>query len=499
MRLKNIYLLMLGLWCIAVKTIAQPPKSIPEKLKFTNILVQRYLSTYKQELNNALDKNDFATAILNLNQIILFEPNNGQALYLRARGFESVGLYERAIFDYDNAQRVGYTDPQLYYFLAKLEMKAGLGEESFKSFNEFFRTQPSQFHKKDLRFERGVAAKMAKNYKACVEDMSFVIDEGKNEAGAHFNRGICFSELNFLKEAQKDFKEAAKIKPSLKNHWYYITYDRIYKNNCKQTEQQFLQTINKEFNKHQYFDAFIDAQLGLKCYPESKDLMAKQLDAMFTQFDPYYDEIIVLYHDFVKKHGIDSLLQVKMEQLLSQKKQISVADHSYDPNYPNDTEMPSRYRTVNEYVQLAEEKLTQKIDLNLVVEYCNNILRIDPKKAEAYLMRANAFMQMNSPLTYPLAWRDAHFAITYQPNLSQAYTIRGSVYFQENDLNAAMADITKAIELKNDNYEAKVIMVKLLDKLGNKEQADELHKNILKEAPNLNELKSLTYRNTPLK
>ncbi|TMS83899.1 hypothetical protein CWB69_20985, partial [Pseudoalteromonas sp. S980] len=71
---------------------------------------------YKQDLNNALDRNDFATAISHLNHIILYEPNNGQALYLRARGFENMGLYERAIFDYDNAQRVGYKEPQLFYF-----------------------------------------------------------------------------------------------------------------------------------------------------------------------------------------------------------------------------------------------------------------------------------------------------------------------------------------------------------------------------------------------
>ncbi|MDP1841850.1 MAG: tetratricopeptide repeat protein, partial [Sediminibacterium sp.] len=161
-------------------------------------------------------------------------------------------------------------------------------------------------------------------------------------------------------------------------------------------------------------------------------------------------------------------------------------------------EMPVRYRNVNEYLQLAEDKLSQKGDLNLVIEYCNNALRIEPKNAKAYLLRANAFMQMNSPITYPLAWRDAHLAITNKPDLSMAYTIRGTVYFQENDLNAAMADITKAIDLKKDNYEAKVIMVKLLDKLGNKEQANELYKNILKEAPNLNELKSLANRNAPL-
>jgi tetratricopeptide (TPR) repeat protein len=263
-----------------------------------------------------MDKNDYAASLNSLNHILLYEPNNGQALYLRARAFENVGLYERSIVDFDNAQRVGYKDPQLYYFLAKLEMKAGLGEESFQSFNNFFRDQPSQFAKKELRYENGIAAKMAKEYKACVEDLSFVISEGRDEADAYFNRAICFSELNILKEAKLDFKEAVKLKPQLKDHWYYITYDRIYKNNCKQTEQQFLTIINKEMGKKEYFDAFIDAQLRLKCYPDSKILMVKQLEAMLTQFDLYYDEVIVFYQDYIKKHGADPEMQQKMDQLL---------------------------------------------------------------------------------------------------------------------------------------------------------------------------------------
>ena len=56
---------------------------------------------------------------------------------------------------------------------------------------------------------------MAKEYKACVEDLSFVINEGRDEADAYFSRAICFSELNILKEAKLDFKEAVRLKPQL--------------------------------------------------------------------------------------------------------------------------------------------------------------------------------------------------------------------------------------------------------------------------------------------
>ncbi len=499
MKLKYIFIQLVCIWCIAVENKAQVPQlSNIEKVRSVNTQIQQYLKPFKLALNNAMDKNDYAAALINLNHILLYEPNNGQALYLSARGFENVGLYERSIFDFDNAQRVGYKDPQLYYFLAKLEMKAGLGVESFQSFNEFFHDQPSQFTKKELRYESGIAAKMAKEYKACVEDFSFVINEGRDEADAYFNRAICFSELNILKEAKLDFKEAVRLKPQLKNHWYYITYDRIYKNNCKQTEQQFLTIINKEMGKKEYFDAFIDAQLGLKCYPDSKSLMVKQLEAMLTQFDLYYDETIVFYQNYIKKHGADPEMQLKLDQLLLPKKQISVSDHPYDKNYPNETEMPVRNRNVAEYIKLIEEKLSQKNELLNVVRYCNNALRIDPKNAYVYFLRAKAYMLMNKPLENSIAWRDANSAIFYNPNLTEAYNIRGSIYMQEAKNEYALADLNKAVELKKNNYEAKIMLIKLYDKMGNKEQADLMYNTLVKDAPHLEALKLLANRNLPV-
>lgn len=437
MKLRIILLKMVCFWCLAEKTNAQStPQSDLEKEKSIYILVQQHLRKYKQDLNNAMDRNDYAAAIANLNHILLYEPDNGQALYLRARGFENIGLYERAIFDYDNAQLVGYNDPQLYYFLARLEIKAGLGKESFDSFNEFFRTQPTQIHKKELRFERGVAAKMAKEYKACVEDMSFVINEGKDEADAYFNRGICFTELNILKEAKLDFREAARIKPALRDHWYYITYDRIYKNNCKLTPDQKLSVAKKQFDKGDYFDAFIAAQNGLKCYPENKALMVLQLDAMLTQIDNYYDETIVFYQDFVKQHGVDEAVQQRMDKAIASRKQISVSDKPYDANYPNNTELPKRFRKLPEYISLIKQKINQNSELQTALEYANIALRIEPKNETVLLLRANIFLLMNNSLETALAWRDANNVLKIKPALTEAITIRTQALQQENNTKA---------------------------------------------------------------
>jgi len=469
MLIRNILLWMVCFWCIAVKTVSQtPPASDAEKEKAIHTQVQRYLLKHKQDLNNALDRNDFAASINHLNHIILYEPNNGQALYLRARGFENMGLYERAIFDYDNAQRAGYREPQLFYFLARLEIKAGLGEESFYSFNEFFQEQPSQATKKELRYERGIAAKMAKEYKACVEDMSFVINEGKDEADAYFNRAICFSELDILKEAKKDFHEAVRINPALKDHWYYITYDRIYKNSCKQTAAQYLTAAQKQMAKGDYFDAFIEAQLGLKCYPGDRALMIKQLEAMLTQIDIYYDETIVFYQEFLKKHGADEVVQAMMDKALAKRKQISVSDRSYVSDYVSETPLPERFRKPTEYIKLAEAKLQLKTDLPIALDYCNNALRIDPKSPDAFLTRSRVLYAMNKPLETAMAWKDATQAIKINPKLSEAWTIRGMIAYQENNLNAALTDLTKAIECRKDNAEAVKALAKVQDKLGTK-------------------------------
>lgn len=436
-KLRYILFQMVCFYCIAIAATAQStPQNELEKEKSVYLLVQQYLRKYKQDLNLAMDQNDYAASIANLNQILLYEPNNAQALYIRARGFENLGLYERAVFDFDQAQLVGYNDPQLYYYLARLEIKAGLGKESFESFNEFFKAQPSEIYRKELRYERGVAAKMAKEYKACVEDLSFVIEEGKDEADAYFNRGICFTELNILKEAKLDFKEAVRLKPELRNHWYYITYDRIYKNNCKLFLQQKIEAAKKQFKKGDHFDAFIEAQNGLKCYPNNKELMVVQLYAMLTQLPAYYDETIVFYQDFVKLHGIDAEIQQKMDSAISFKKQISVSDRANNNQYQHQFALPIRHRSVADYKLQIEEKLNQQNDAMAALEWANNALRIDAKNIELLVLRAKIFLLINHPLGTALAWRDANQALKIKPFFEAAELIKKQVAEKEASILA---------------------------------------------------------------
>lgn len=439
MNLKYFFFNIVFLWGIAETTMAQSVhQQEVEKEKSTQVLLQQYLKKYKQDLNNAMDQNDYAASIASLNHILLYEPTNGQALYIRARGFENIGLYERAIFDFDQAQLVGYNDPQLYYFLARLEIKAGLGKESFDSFNEFFYTHPNELYKKELRFERGVAAKMAKEYKACVEDMSFVIDEGEEEADAFFNRGICFTELNILKEAKLDFKEAGRLKPSFRNHWYNITFDRVYKNNCKQSISQKLAALKKQFKKRRYFNVFILAQNGLKCYPDSKEIMVMQLKAMLTQINAYYDETIVFYQNFVKKHGVDADVQKLVDNAIASRKEISVSDHAFNEQYQHEFELPKRNREIAEYKQLIEAKMVEQKELFTALDWANCALRLEPKNIELLVLRAKLFLLFNKPLETALAWRDANQALKIKPDFEPALSIKKQAVDKEKSITAVV-------------------------------------------------------------
>ncbi|MGS0014480.1 hypothetical protein ACUOIJ_24745, partial [Escherichia coli] len=94
-----------------------------------------------------------------------------------------------------------------------------------------------------------------------------------------------------------------------------------------------------------------------------KALMIKQLEAMLTQIDLYYDETIVFYQEFVKKHGADEVVQAMMDKALAKRKQITVSDKSYVADYVNETPLPERFRKPAEYLKLAEDKLQQKTDL----------------------------------------------------------------------------------------------------------------------------------------
>ena len=84
---------------------------------------------------------------------------------------------------------------------------------------------------------------------------------------------------------------------------------------------------------------------------------------------------------------------------------------------------------------------------NQAVNYLNKAIQNNPKFAEAYNNRGNAYRDLNQ---LQKALKDYNQAITLKPNYVQAYNNRGNIYYEFKNYKLAVRDYNKSISIKPD-------------------------------------------------
>ncbi|HKQ72316.1 MAG TPA: tetratricopeptide repeat protein, partial [Blastocatellia bacterium] len=84
-------------------------------------------------------------------------------------------------------------------------------------------------------------------------------------------------------------------------------------------------------------------------------------------------------------------------------------------------------------------------DYDLVIEDCNQAIRLDPRFDLAYLLRGNVWRLRQQ---YERAIADYSRAIELYPNIGSPRRLRAGVYVQKKDYDSAIADFTVVIKLE---------------------------------------------------
>jgi tetratricopeptide (TPR) repeat protein len=100
-------------------------------------------------------------------------------------------------------------------------------------------------------------------------------------------------------------------------------------------------------------------------------------------------------------------------------------------------------------IRAEDEKDKEFIDIG--IEFLTQTLKLNPKLAEAYNNRGNAYSDKGDP---DPAIADYNKAIELNPKYAEAYYNRGTAYRKKGDPDRAIADYTKAIELNPKYAEA---------------------------------------------
>lgn len=104
-------------------------------------------------------------------------------------------------------------------------------------------------------------------------------------------------------------------------------------------------------------------------------------------------------------------------------------------------------RSANSKVEGLLQKAIQSYDsgdYKRAIEYCTQILKIDPNNGVAYSLRSFAYFQLKK---YKETIADSTKAIQLNPNNYYAYYVRGASHFYVNNKQKAIADYQKAIKL----------------------------------------------------
>jgi len=94
-----------------------------------------------------------------------------------------------------------------------------------------------------------------------------------------------------------------------------------------------------------------------------------------------------------------------------------------------------------------------KGNYNKAIEDCTRVIRLDPKSAVTYVIRARAYFELGD---MDRAIADCTLAIRRDKENIGAYSVRGSAYGRKGDLDRAIADWRAILKINPDYDDAKI-------------------------------------------
>jgi tetratricopeptide (TPR) repeat protein len=305
--------------------------------------------------------------------------------------------------------------------------KMGYNAEADKYFEIYLKknnSDPFDF------YQRGENALFAGNYRACMENVKIAFSKDKTDVlhnSYNFLLGICSAELGENKTSQKAF---SSLNAHLKNSFYYKLFqDNAFK--CTGTADDNYATASFSFTKGNYYPAFRDAFIALKCDPNhlpSLEILQKIAAAADERTDPL--------------SGWANPLKIRV---------LRVQNKPLPPAFELSEDEKAEFLKffTNRFQKAFDEK---KYDWALT--YANEIVLGFPDKPNGYTLRARAVIaQGNFKNLQIAAWLDASKAIEINPKDELAYNVRGIIYSElKKDYAAAIKEYDKGVNLNPNDF-----------------------------------------------
>lgn len=373
-----------------------------------------YADAYYVRGNAYYDIKENDKAIDDYTLAIQFNPKSADAYYWRGNTHRLVRQDDKALSDFANTITLDRNYTEAYYWKARTHYDLMQDEKAIENYNMAIQLKADYT---DAIFWRGQAHYDLQKYDAAIADYGKTMTLKSDYPEVFYWRANAYFSLRKYNEAIQDFNKAIQQKPDHAESYFYRGKVKYYANQ----NQESLNDLAKAAElKPSYADAYY--WQGVVNYALAKYEVVVENCSKAIEINPQHSD--AFYYKAIARYAL-----AKDEDAIADFDKSIAIKPAADSYYWRGL---SKYNLQNYAEAIAD---------------ISKALELDPSGASSYnyfYWRANAYLSL---AMYPAAVKDFTNSISKRPDNAEAFFYRGKSYFFQNQMNLALADINKAIEL----------------------------------------------------
>lgn len=440
--------------------------------QYPNQTKEQVINTIYQKYIDAFSEKDFSTAKDCLNKILIFEPKNGDVLYLRGKCFLERADVVSAKNDFLEALNyLKFPDPRIYFNLGVIETTPQSQEENYLKAIEILEKEPNELLHKSYnnlaylylhleRFEEGL--EMIQKAIQLATEISFDINKEL------YIRARIYQQLGKYQESHQDYLKFISLNPknqaalffyskcliSLKryNEAIEIINDLIKNVNDKEVESFDKEAIsNRKTTLSEFYYWKGICLLEIESLTEAKEALIESIKnysknvfslkklGLCHHLLKEFDDAVFSYSQAINYHFNDYETFLLRSESYSEMKNYKEAIFDQEMGL---SQVDKKAVNVKFNILLNLLDLYQKTEnKEKVIEYSNKILLVDSKNSAALV--AKGFLHYKNQ-EFDLALKELQQVEKEEETVSY---IRGILYFKKGNFEQSVKEFEVCVKL----------------------------------------------------
>jgi len=378
---------------------------------------------------------DFENAVYFLKKAIQLSPNSAKYYYNLALVEYKRGKVEQTIINLKKAAQLKNDNPSIYSYIARLYEELGKNYEAEKALVKALDMAPMNtatlLHLSDNYIRQG-------KFNVAVDTLKKLLrlsTKTLERADAYYNLGRVYTELKDFDLAKKYLKKAIEIDETDEDK--LISLGRIYveEHNPQKTISLYKKALKINPDKISLLKELSQLYLRLGLLTEAETTLKQLTNHPLHKNTDIYFAYLELGKIYQSRKNYNAAVESLKKVLISKN-----TGFIFEAN-----------------MNLADVYLEANKPATLAMDFLKNAIALKPNSMEARLMLARALYRDGSIHSQERAIEELTSIVstTKKPKLlSQAYTLRGIMYYKQSFYLKSVNDFNRAIEINPSNERA---------------------------------------------